>query len=84
LEKIEAAVVAAARDLLTGRRILDVEDPYGLGLTKVEVGNDELCRQPGPDEASAVLSRAVSVPIFIGALRSRSGALPPSRTCTNR
>ena len=55
LEKIEAAAVAAARDLLTGRRILDVEGPYGLGLTTVEVGNDDLCRQPGPDEASAVL-----------------------------
>ena len=64
LEKIEAAAVAAARDLLTGRRILDVEGPYGLGLTTVEVGNDELCRQPGPDEASAVLSRTVSVPMI--------------------
>jgi uncharacterized linocin/CFP29 family protein len=64
LAKIEAAAVAAARDLLTGRRILDVEGPYGLGLTTVEVGNDELCRQPGPEEASAVLSRAVSVPMI--------------------
>src|SRR5215468_2143882 len=64
MEKIEAAAVAAARDLLTGRRILEVEGPYGLGLTTVEVGNDELCRQPGPEEASAVLSRAVSVPMI--------------------
>ena len=64
LEKIEAAAVAAARDLLTGRRILEVEGPYGLGLTTVEVGNDQLCRQPGPDEASAVMSRAVSVPMI--------------------
>jgi len=64
LEKIEAAAVAAARDLLTGRRILEVEGPYGLGLTTVEVGNDELCRQPGPDEASAVMSRAVSMPMI--------------------
>jgi uncharacterized linocin/CFP29 family protein len=64
LEKIEAAAVAAARDLLTGRRMLDVEGPYGLGLTTVEVGNDELCRQPGPEEASAVMSRAVSVPMI--------------------
>jgi len=64
LEKIEAAAVAAARELLTGRRILEVEGPYGLGLTTVEVGNDELCRQPGPDEASAVMSRAVSVPMI--------------------
>ena len=64
LEKIEAAAVATARDLLTGRRILDVEGPYGLGLTTIEVGNDELCRQPGPDEASAVVSRAISMPMI--------------------
>lgn len=64
LDKIEAAAVAAARDLLTGRRILEVEGPYGLGLTTIEVGNDELCRQPGPDEASAVVSRAISMPMI--------------------
>ena len=64
LGKIETAAVAAARDLLTGRRILDVEGPYGLGLTTVEVGNDELCRQPGPDEASAVMSRAIPMPMI--------------------
>lgn len=64
IDKIEAAAVAAARDTLTGRRIIDVEGPYGLGLTTVEVGNDDLCRQPGPGEASAVVSRAISVPMI--------------------
>lgn len=64
MEKIEATAVAAARDILTGRRLLDVEGPYGLGLTTVEVGNDDLCRQPGPDEASAVVSHAVSMPMI--------------------
>ncbi len=63
-EKIEAAAVAAARDMLTGRRIIDVEGPYGLGLTTVEVGNDDLCRQLGSDAASVVVSRAVSVPMI--------------------
>jgi uncharacterized linocin/CFP29 family protein len=62
--KIESAAVAAAQEFLTGRRILEVEGPYGLGLTTVEVGNDDLCRQPGPEEASAVMSRAVSVPMI--------------------
>ncbi|HEV8714268.1 MAG TPA: encapsulin [Candidatus Binatia bacterium] len=57
VEKIEATAVAAARDILTGRRILEVEGPYGLGLTTIEVGNDDLCRQPGPKEASAVGDR---------------------------
>jgi uncharacterized linocin/CFP29 family protein len=64
MEKIEAAAVAAARELLTGRRILDVEGPYGLGLTTVDVGNDDLCRQPGPQEASAVVSQVISVPMI--------------------
>lgn len=63
LKKIKEAAVSAARDILSGRRIIDVEGPYGLGLTAVEVGNDDLCRQPAPDEASAVLSRALSLPM---------------------
>jgi uncharacterized linocin/CFP29 family protein len=64
LNKIEEAAVSAARDILTGRRIIDVEGPYGLGLTAVEVGNDDLCREPGPGEASAVLSHALSLPMI--------------------
>ena len=64
IKKIEEAAVSAARDILSGRRIIDVEGPYGLGLTTVEVGNDDLCRQPGPDEASAVLSHALSLPMI--------------------
>jgi uncharacterized linocin/CFP29 family protein len=64
LNKVEEAAIAAARDILTGRRIIDVEGPYGLGLTAVEVGNDDLCRQPGPGEASAVLSHALSLPMI--------------------
>lgn len=64
LSKIEAAAIAGARDILTGRRIIDVEGPYGLGLTAVEVGNDDRCREPGPNDASAVVSHALSVPMI--------------------
>jgi len=64
MTKIEETAVSAAREILTGRRIIDVEGPYGLGMTTVEVGNDDLCRQPGPNEASAVLSRALSLPMI--------------------
>jgi uncharacterized linocin/CFP29 family protein len=64
LDKIERAAVSAARDILTGRKILDVEGPYGLGLTNLEVGNDDICREPSPDEASAVVSQALSVPMI--------------------
>ena len=33
MNKMEEAAVSAARDILTGRRIIDVDGPYGLGLT---------------------------------------------------
>ena len=64
LKRIELAAISAAKEILSGRRILDVEGPYGGGLTTVEVGNDDLCREPGPEEASAVVSRALSVPMI--------------------
>lgn len=62
--RIDAAAVRAAREVLTGRRFLDVEGPYGVGLTAVEVGNDDYCRQPKPEEAGAVMGRAISVPML--------------------
>jgi uncharacterized linocin/CFP29 family protein len=64
LDEIEQAAISAARDILTGRKILDVEGPYGLGLTNLEVGNDDVCREPGPGEASAVVSHALSIPMI--------------------
>ena len=64
LNEIEEAAISAARDILTGRKILDVEGPYGLGLTNLEVGNDDVCREPGPGEASAVVSHALSIPMI--------------------
>src|SRR4029434_3239268 len=73
LNKIEEAAVSAARDILTGRRIIDVEGPYGLGLTAVEVGNDDLGREPGPGEASAVLSHALSLPMIYRRFSLSSG-----------
>ncbi|QLH40517.1 MAG: bacteriocin family protein [Defluviicoccus sp.] len=63
-ELIDAAAVAAARSRLTARRVLDVDGPYGPGLTTIEVGNDGYCRQPAPDEAGSVIGRAVSVPML--------------------
>ena len=58
------AAVKAARDRLTARRFLDVDGPYGTGLTTIEVGNDGYCRQPGANEAGAVIGRAISVPMI--------------------
>jgi uncharacterized linocin/CFP29 family protein len=64
LNKIEQAAISAARDILTGRKIIDVDGPYGIGLTTLEVGNDDVCREPAPEEASAVVSHALSIPMI--------------------
>lgn len=61
---IDEAAVNAARDRLTGRRFLDLEGPFGAGLTAIEVGNDGYCRQPGPEEAGAVMGRTIPVPML--------------------
>jgi uncharacterized linocin/CFP29 family protein len=61
---IEETAVAAARERLTGRRFLDLDGPFGLGLTAIETGNDDYCRQPAEDEAGAVMGRAISVPML--------------------
>jgi len=62
--EIDEAAVKAARDRLTGRRFLELEGPFGVGLTSIEVGNDDYCRQPSPEEAGAVMGRAISVPMI--------------------
>lgn len=63
-DRIDEAAVAAARDMVTARRFLDVDGPYGVGLTSIELGNDNYCREPKPGEAGAVVSRAISVPMI--------------------
>ena len=61
---LDDAAIDAARDRLTGRRFLKLEGPFGLGLTAIEVGNDEYCRQPAPDEAGAIMGRTLPVPLI--------------------
>ena len=63
-QAIDEAAAQAARDRLTGRRFLDLEGPFGAGLTTIEVGNDDYCRQPEPDEAGAVMGRSISLPML--------------------
>lgn len=62
--QIDEAAAEAAKAMLTARRFLEVDSPYGPGLTSIETGNDGFCRTPGPDEAAAVVGRAVSVPML--------------------
>lgn len=61
---IDAAATEAAADMLTARRFLEVDGPFGVGLTSIELGNDGFCRQPGGEEAGQIIGRAVSVPMI--------------------
>ncbi len=61
---IEGAAIDAARDRLTGRRFLDLEGPFGIGLTAIELGEDDYCRAPKEGEAGAIMGRAVAVPML--------------------
>ncbi|MBI5163686.1 MAG: encapsulin [Magnetospirillum sp.] len=61
---IDATAADAARALLTARRFLDVDGPFGLGLTAVEAGSDEFADRPEGSEAVAILGAAVSVPML--------------------
>lgn len=63
-QSLDDSAVDAARDRLTGRRFLKVEGPFGLGLTAIEVGNDDYCRQREPGEAGAVMSHTLPVPMI--------------------
>jgi uncharacterized linocin/CFP29 family protein len=67
--EIDRTAVEAARERLTGRRFLELQGPFGVGLTAIEAGNDDYCRQPSPDEAGAVMGRAISVPMLRRAFR---------------
>ncbi len=63
-EQIDKEATESAKELLTGRRFLDIAGPYGIGFTSLEVGCDDFCRDPGPDEAAAIGSRAIAVPML--------------------
>jgi uncharacterized linocin/CFP29 family protein len=63
-DRIDAAAAKAARDVLTARRILEVDGPYGVGLTSVELGGEAYCRPVEEKLAGAVASRAIAVPML--------------------
>lgn len=63
-DRIDSAAVEAARAVLTGRRFLEVEGPFGLGLTALELGADDYCKTPAEHEAGAVVSKAIAVPML--------------------
>jgi len=61
---LDDTAVEAARARLTTRRFLDIEGPFGLGLTAIEVGDDAPLPGADPDAADMALGQAVGVPII--------------------
>lgn len=61
---LDEAAVEAARAILTARRFLDVEGPYGVGLTAIEVGDDGALREETPRRASLITGRVLPVPLL--------------------
>lgn len=60
-QRIDETAVTAARDILTARRFLEVEGPYGAGLTSVEIGTEHYARPAAETRAAVVASRAIGV-----------------------
>jgi uncharacterized linocin/CFP29 family protein len=61
---IEEAAISAAREILSARRILDVDGPHGLGLTTVETGKEECSPSQTENGAKALVSRLLPVPLI--------------------
>ena len=63
-DALDETAVEAARARLTARRFLDIEGPFGLGLTAIEVGDDAPLPGADSDAADMALGQAVGVPII--------------------
>ena len=65
-ERIDAAALEAAAARLTARRFLDVDGPYGLGLTSIESGPEARITEPdqaAPNGALAATIGSQSLPV---------------------
>ncbi len=68
-QRIDAAALAAAAERLTARRFLELDGPYGIGLTSLEGGTEARITDAEPDAtgddfAAIVGSRALPVPML--------------------
>ena len=62
--QIDETAVNAARDILTARRFLDLDGPYGPGLTSVELGDEKVTRPGDAARSATVASQAIAVPML--------------------
>src|SRR5512142_1536775 len=63
LGRMEEMAVAEARKILTARRFLPVEGPFGQGYLAAPVGNDD-ARQHASHGATTIIARTIPVPMI--------------------
>lgn len=63
-ERIDEAVLGAARDLITARRFLDLDGPYGIGLTSLETGAESEVQEASEGMAASIGSPTIPVPML--------------------
>jgi uncharacterized linocin/CFP29 family protein len=63
-ERIDAAALDAAAELLTSRRFLDLDGPFGIGLTSLEIGAESEVQQADGELAASVGSLSIPVPLL--------------------
>jgi len=63
-EEIDQATASAASDILTARRFLDMDGPYGVGLTSIERHPEQHCHRGEAEAADMVASHAISLPML--------------------
>ena len=62
--QIDEAALDAARRLLTARRFLDLDGPYGIGLTSLEIGPEARVEKAEDDLAATIGGRTLPVPML--------------------
>jgi uncharacterized linocin/CFP29 family protein len=62
--RIDEAALDAARDLLTARRFLDLDGPFGIGLTSLEIGRESRVGEAEDELAATIGSRTLPVPML--------------------
>ena len=63
LARMEELAVAEARKILTARRFLPVDGPFGMGYVAAPAGNDDQ-RQHASHGATTIISRTIPVPLI--------------------
>lgn len=63
-QEIDDTVLSAARELSTARRFLDLDGPFGIGLTSLEIGAEAYIQEAEGELAASIGSLSIPVPML--------------------